>query len=351
MSAVRRLLSINPSKLNFRVAAYVLLAVVLAVALTAFVGAGAFAVGIAAVLVALVGRAGSLRARVVHMGVVTLVGGVFGFLSYASAETAWQAALVLAAVGYLTGLAYRFGPAAGRAGYLLLIWALIVLIGESRAEEPAVTAVAFLLGGAVAMIVTAVVTAIGRRHGHTDPLPVDDESVPGAVASKPTVGAVMRSDLGVYCALRAVLVFVAVLIGYRLTTDGIDPYWTPIVVFIVFLPDRHLALFKGTQRVVGTLLGAAVTTVILEFAGIEALIVVLMVIAVFGAVVFYSANYLIYAVFLTSAVLMYYWFDSDHQLSSAPLRVLATLIGAGLAFTGVGLMALRSRKAQESREQ
>jgi Mlc titration factor MtfA (ptsG expression regulator) len=41
----------------------------------------------------------------VHMGAVTLVGGAFGFLSYLSAETAWQAAIVLGVVTYLTGLA------------------------------------------------------------------------------------------------------------------------------------------------------------------------------------------------------------------------------------------------------
>jgi 1,4-dihydroxy-2-naphthoate octaprenyltransferase len=46
----------------------------------------------------------------VHMGAVTLIGGAFGFFSYISAETAWQAALVLGVVSYLTGLAYGLGP-------------------------------------------------------------------------------------------------------------------------------------------------------------------------------------------------------------------------------------------------
>lgn len=67
------------------------------------------------------GRDGSLRTRLVHMGVVTLVGGAFGFFSYVSAETAWQAALVLGVVSYLTGLAYGLGPTVGSAGYVLLL--------------------------------------------------------------------------------------------------------------------------------------------------------------------------------------------------------------------------------------
>jgi hypothetical protein len=93
----------------------------LASGLEAIVGVGALQTSVAAVVVMAADRTGRLRARMVRMGVITLVGGVFGFISYASAETAWQAALVLAVVACLTGLAYALGPAVGRAGYLLLL--------------------------------------------------------------------------------------------------------------------------------------------------------------------------------------------------------------------------------------
>ncbi|WP_040491180.1 FUSC family protein [Ilumatobacter nonamiensis] len=335
----QHLLAIDHSKLNLGLAAYAIVGVLVAVAIEALVGVGALQVGIAAVLVVMVGRDGNFRMRMVHMGIVTLVGGAFGFLSYVTAETAWQAALVLAAVTYLTGLAYGLGSAAGRAGYLVLLWAITVLIGESRAEDPPITAAAFLLGGVVAMILVAAVSAIGRSQDHVVPVPAEDESEPPS--TRPNLSALVRSGIGIYCVVRAILVAVAVVVGYRITTDGLDPYWISIVVLIVFLPDTHQTVLKGTQRGIGTLVGAVVATLILEVTGSDGLVVVLMLVSSFGAVAFYSANYMIYAFFLTNAVLIYYWFDTDEQLSGPPTRLLATLIGLALAFVGIGLMRLR----------
>ena len=76
--------------------------------------------GLAAFLVLASARSGDLRTRLTRMGVVTLIGGAFGLLGYLSAGTAWQAALVLGVVSYLTGLAYGYGAAAGKAGFYLL---------------------------------------------------------------------------------------------------------------------------------------------------------------------------------------------------------------------------------------
>jgi hypothetical protein len=89
-----------------------------------------------------------------------LVGGAFGFFSYISAETAWQAALVLGVVSYLTGLAFPLGPELGRAGYVLLLWTGAVLIGEAHGGDPPATALTFLIGGAVAMLVVAAAGAV-----------------------------------------------------------------------------------------------------------------------------------------------------------------------------------------------
>lgn len=174
--------------------------------------------------------------------------------------------------------------AAGRAGYLVLLWAMAVLIGESRAEDPPLTAAAFLLGGVVAMVVVAIVFAIDARRGHDPPVPADDESLAEPTSPTPDLGALLRSDIGIYCLVRAIAVVVAVLVGYWITTDGLDPYWVSIVVLIVFLPDLHQTLFKGTQRGIGTLVGAIVATVILELTGSDALVVVLMLVVTFGAV-------------------------------------------------------------------
>jgi uncharacterized membrane protein YccF (DUF307 family) len=54
---------------------------------------------------------------------------------------------------------------------------------------------------------------------------------------------------------------------------------------------------------------------------------------------------MIYAFFLTNAVLLYYWLAVDHQVSGPAQRLTATLIGIALALGGMALVALRGRRS------
>ena len=283
------------------------------------------------------------------MGVVTLVGGAFGFFSYISAETAWQAAIVLGGVTYLTGLAYGLGPEVGRAGYVLILWTLAVLIGEAHGGDPSATAGAFLVGGVAAMIVVGGANAV--RHGPADPDSPGEatEDAPPRPA-QPGVAALARSDLGVWSLVRAVLTVIAVFIGYGLTTGDLDPFWAPMAVLIVFQTDVGPTVFKAAQRGLGTLVGAATAAALTDVTDSGALIVVVMLIATLGAIAFYSANYTIYAFFITNAVLLYYWLATDHAASTPGTRIAGTVVGIALAFVGtavVGVVArARHRRAQ-----
>ena len=342
---IRRLLAIDHDKLDLRLAGYAVIGILVASALEAIVGVGALQTGVAALVVVVVGRTGDLRTRMVHMGAVTLIGGAFGFLSYISAETAWQAALVLGVVSYLTGLAYGLGPAAGGAGYLLLLWSMAVLIGAEEGSDPPATAAAFLVGGLAAMVVIGVATVARTRWG-TAPATAEDHAAarrPGA--DRPNMGALVRSDLGVWSLLRAVLTVVAVVIGYGLTASDLDPFWTAIALLVVMQPDLDKTLFKATQRGLGTLVGVATATAVIDLGSSDPVTVVIVLIATFGAVSFYTANYLIYAFFLTNAVLLYYWLAVDHEVSGPATRLTATIIGIALALGGMALVALRGRRS------
>jgi Fusaric acid resistance protein-like len=334
-----RLLDIDREKLDVRLAVYALTAIAVASAFEAIIGVGALQTGVAAVVVMAAGRGGTLRTRLVRMGVVTLVGGAFGFFSYVSAETAWQAALVLAVVSYVTGLAYRLGPSVGRAGYVLLLWTVAVLIGEAHGGDPPETAAAFLIGGAAAMALLAVATGVRSRLNHAS----DPASVEEPRQSPPGFGELVRSDVGVWSFLRAALVFVGVLIGYALTED-LDPFWTVIVLLIVFQPDSEQTVFKAAQRGLGTVAGAATAAALLGLTSSEPVIIALVLVAAFGAVAFYNANYMIYAFFLTNAVLLYYWLAADHDVSGPALRLAATIIGIALAFGGMVLLTMRAHR-------
>ena len=341
---IRRLLDIDRGKLDLRLAGHAVVGIFLAVAFEALVGVGALQAGIAAAIVAAVGRTGDLRTRLVHMGSVTLIGGAVGFLAYVSAETAWQAAVVLGVVTYVTGLAYGLGPDVGRAGFVLLLWALVVLIGESRGDDPTATAAAFLVGGVAAIVVVGAATAVRTGPGKAGASAGESADADGSGGSGGSVGALVKSDLGLWSLLRAVLTVAAVFIGYGLAPKHLDPLWTAMALLIVFQPDLNQTLFKAAQRGFGTLVGAATAVAIVDLVGSEPPIVVVVLIATYGAVAFYHANYMIYAFFITNAVLTYYWLATDHAVSTADTRILATVIGIALAVGGMSLVALRGAR-------
>lgn len=340
-SLLRQLVSIDRSKLRWGLAALALVAIVVSVMLESLIGVGPMQAAVAAVLVVLTAGKGSTRVRLGRMAVITVLGGVIGFLSYVTAENAWLAAIVLAVVSYVTGLAYGISRAAGNAGYLLLCWSLVVLIGQSRAEYPAATSIAFLVGGAVAIVLVGVVALLTR--GRQAPVADAEPVAPAAAADgRNGLGALVRSELGVWNLVRAVLVVVAVVVGYALTTS-LDPYWAAIVLLIVFLPDLGQTLSKAIQRGTGTIIGVITATALISGFDADAPIVVVMTIAAFGAVAFYSANYMVYAFFLTNAVLTYYWLAVDHEVSGPGIRILDTIIGIALAIGGVGLVTLMTK--------
>src|SRR5262245_47893430 len=194
---IRDLLHVDREHLNLRLAGGALVALLIAEALEAVLGIGLVQTGLAAFLVLASARSGDLRTRWTRMGVVTLVGGAFGLLGYLSAGAAWQAAVVLGVVAYLTGLAYGYGPAAGKAGFFLLMWALVIQIGTAEGVDPPASAASFLVGGVVAMLIIGILVVL--RQVDTSPEPDLRATAPRS----PTLAQVASSPVGVWSLGRA----------------------------------------------------------------------------------------------------------------------------------------------------
>ena len=111
------------------------------------------------------------------------------------------------------------------------------------------------------------------------------------------------------------------------------------------MPETDKATFKAFQRGTGTLAGALAGTALLAVTTSEPVILVAMLVAAFFTVVFYSANYTIYAFFLTAVIVFYEWFATGEQVGAGGQRLLAAVIGVALAIVGIGLMT-RLRAAQ-----
>jgi fusaric acid resistance family protein len=333
---IRDLFHVEREHLNVRLAAGALVAILIGEVLVTVLGVGLVQTGLAAFLVLASARSGDPRTRLTRMGIVTLIGGAFGFLGYLSADTAWQAAVVLGVVAYLTGLAYGYGSAAGSAGFFLLVWALAIQIGTAEGTDPPGSAAAFLVGGIIAIVVMGVLIALRL---------VSDAPEPDAAATErqaaPSVTQVATSPVGIWSLVRAVLVAVAVVLGYQISPN-FDPYWVAIVVLVVFLPASDKTTFKATQRGIGTLAGAVAATTLLTVTTSEPVVAVALLVAAFFTAAFYSANYLIYAFFLTSGIVFYEWFAAGEQLGAGGERLLAAVVGLVLAFAGIGLVAIIS---------
>ena len=339
---IRDLFHVDREDLNLRLAAGALVAILIGEVLVAVLGLSRVQTGLAAFLVLATARSGDPRTRLTRMAVVTLIGGAFGLLGYLSADSAWQAAIVLGVVAYLTGLAYGYGPVAGGAGFYLLVWALAIQIGTAEGTDPPASAAAFLVGGAVAMVVMGILIALHL---------VDTKPEPEAAATgrppMPGIAQVATSAVGVWTVVRALIVAVAVLLGYQISPN-FDPYWVAIVVLVVFLPASDKTTFKATQRGIGTLAGAVAATGLLLVTTSEPVIGVALLVAAFFTAAFYSANYLIYAFFLTSGIVFYEWFAAGEQLGAGGERLLAAVAGLLLAFVGIWLMTVLSRRTPDA---
>jgi uncharacterized membrane protein YccC len=336
-SATTRLLDLDREHLDLRLATGAIVAILIAAALETLIGQGALQAAVAAFLVSQVGGRGTVGTRVGRMAAVTIVGGAIGFLAYVSAESVGLAALVLAVVSYVTGLAYAYGASIGRVGYLLLLWAMAILIGQAHGDDPPATAVAVFVGGAVAIVV-----AVIRARVEGDRPPAQDAIADQSEVRPASIVEVIKSDLGLWSLIRAGLTVVAVIVGFQLTAN-LDPFWVAIALLIVFVPDRDQATFKAMQRGLGTFVGALTTLVILSTTDSAPAIAGLAFVATFGAVACYRANYMIYAFFLTNAVLMYYWLATAHEVGVPGQRLIATVIGIALALAGVAVMGLVRR--------
>jgi uncharacterized membrane protein YccC len=113
---------------------------------------------------------------------------------------------------------------------------------------------------------------------------------------------------------------------------GTHSYWLPVTVLMVLKPDFSTTFVRGLGRVAGTLVGAVLATLLAAtlHPGPAAL-TVLVILMAWGAFTFYSANYSVYAVFLTALVVFLVAFAGVPTDRAVAYRALDTVVGGALA--------------------
>jgi hypothetical protein len=326
-----------------------LAAMLLAVLFAVSVGDIVLSAVMATLFVTGAGGDGTMSVRLPTMLRFTLYGAALGGLAFWSADTAWFVALVLGVATYVGTLASVVGPREARAGLFLTLWALMALTLGSENTEPWRVSVAFLAGGAMAMVVTAV----RLRTSGADTTAQRKRPEPGVTRGEgirsrlKRLKAAMTSPLGLFAVVRTTAVISAVLLGFWWFASY--PMWIAITVVVVLQPPAHESLSVAVERTIGTALGVGLAVVVAQVLprGDSAMVVAFLVSGVL-MVAFMGANYTLFAAFLTAMLVFGQRLAQADFLEAGWERLLATAAGAVISFLIVTAIDTPTSKAGDS---
>lgn len=111
-------------------------------------------------------------------------------------------------------------------------------------------------------------------------------------------------------------------------------YWIALTAVIVLKPDFTSTFTRGAARIAGTLLGVALTSLLVSILPTTPVtLLILLAIASFLAYTFMNANYTIFSALITAQAITLLTFVDPHPLLNLGERALNTLIGGALALT------------------
>ncbi|MFL5658361.1 MAG: FUSC family protein [Ktedonobacteraceae bacterium] len=109
-------------------------------------------------------------------------------------------------------------------------------------------------------------------------------------------------------------------------------YWIPLTALLVLKPDFRTTFARGVARLVGTMLGAVLTTLLVAvLAPTQELLVILDAIMAYLAFSFLYANYAIFSAFITMETVFLLTFVVPQPLETVTYRAIDTAIGGILA--------------------
>ena len=284
-------------------------------------------VGLAALFVIIADQPGPVRQRRIGILVVTIVGSLIAFVAvWAGIEHVWVAVLLTFAITAIATLTAGFGHVVAMRGLVLSLWAVLALSFAGAEESASALALAFLLGGGMA----AVVLWVEARGASASSIEVEAE------AAAHSLEELIRSPLGWFALLRASAVGLATALGILLFPD--HAIWPALTVLLVMRPKAGEALDAGLLRTLGTLAGVLTAEAVVAIAdGSEVVIFAAFMLAAFAMAALKQVNYALFVLFLTAVIVLSEALLGESVESAAVQRLVATVLGACIAFMGIGL--------------
>jgi hypothetical protein len=278
---------------------------------------GALSVGFGAFQQLSEARATPMVLAVAGMTVATLLGSVLG-------GHAMAFAVMLALWAGFCGLVTTLGAGAW---WSVLQWVLALLVAGSRPGNLVMgleRALLVLAGGALQ---TLIVSCIWRLkwlpEAASQPLPRAPLRTAMRLLRRHFS---LRAPTGRYAVVLALSVGALDLIARRLSLP--NGYWAPLTLLILLKPAFRDTFARGVQRILGTLTGAGLATLLAALLRpSEWVVAALVVSSAFGAYTLLRVNYLAYTICITAYVAFLLSLAGMPEPVVAVDRVIGTLAG------------------------
>ena len=286
-------------------------------------------IGMVAALAVLFGvladQPGSLRDHGLGVLIITALGTVIALIGiWAGPEHILVSTLLTFVVVLLATLAAGLGAPMAVRGLLLSVWAVLAISLAGEQESAFQLAVAFAGGGLIAAAIIWL-----RSRALPEPS-LEDE----AVQASRTVEQIVRSPLGWFALLRAGAAGIALWLGATLFPEHV--IWASLTVILVMKPRAGQTLAAGLLRTIGTVLGVIVAEVLIAVSGGEQIIVLVgFLVAAFATTALQTVNYAVFVACLTALLVLADQLAAGTGEATAIDRLLATLLGAGLAIVAI----------------
>jgi Fusaric acid resistance protein-like len=284
-------------------------------------------VAFGALFVGLSDEGGDFGHRATSMGVVAVVGALLTAVGFGIGTGAWELVVIAAfVVTALGGLAIKFGVRRFVSGMLLNAWFMIAIGLPAGYKATGVTShtwaqVLAWLGGAVLWIAFTCVMWLARGRG---PRPQPVPEIPGDVTPRQ-----LTRPIILFAVIRALTVSITVAIAFGLHLP--NAYWMPLATLVAMKPSLEQSALVAEQRLMGTIIGAAVASLfLLAVNDIHVLEVVLVLIGALGASI-RVVNYTLYTAAIAASVLIAIDLPHPSNFGAEGERVLYTFLGVGIA--------------------
>jgi hypothetical protein len=260
----------------------------------------------------------------------------------ASALSAAPAGAVATAVlaGFGAGLLTALGPGVSWIGLQCAI-AAIISSGYPSFGVPTLERGLLILAGGV--LQTLIVILFRRLHAHFEAPPKEDPYEGLRPALQLLRENLRWSSSAFRYGIHLAITLAAAALAARVFTVS-NGYWVPMTALLVLKPDVHQTLGRSLARILGTLLGAGIATLLavwlhpnpVALAGFVAL---------FGWLCFSLANvnYGLFSACITAYIAFLLAFTGQPTKSIAVHRIANTLLGGGIALVAYAPGLIRRR--------